>query len=408
MFNSFFKRKRTEPEEPSGENENTDGANSKGINNHDDGREGYAMQDDGPSDGDRKRKQQKGREDNDEGEYIHDRRNDIFHKKRKDGQPNASLGRIDDVMGVERSSRSCSKSERSRDAHRRKRRRSRSSSERSRNRSLSRSRSRHRKRHRSRDRHKHRQRHRHRSRSGGKESDRSSDGERGRDRDRDRHRHKHRHRDRHRDHDRDRERDRDRDRERERDRERNRDRHRHRHRSRSRSRSRHRRRDRDGSTKRHSSGRHDRSSIGSAAKSENQERRVRRNNSPGIDSIDDRYNDVSKRSGRYTHNDDNPSGEYNLKDTVNHHGNTNDKRSGAQEHLKDNRKYSDSSDEDKEEDLSEGELLKRVMGISEFSTTDNKCHNETDLSGVNRRTKRKYRQYMNRRGGFNRPLSPAF
>ncbi|ANQ06752.1 Uncharacterized protein PCOAH_00011250 [Plasmodium coatneyi] len=380
-------RKATEPEPPKGENENTEEANPKGINHHGDAEEGYTKQDDGPSNNDRKRKEQKGREHKDEGEYIHEERNDALHKKRKDGQRSASLGSMSDVISAERS----------RDGHRRKRRRSTSSSGRSRNRSRSRSRSRsrHRKRHRSRDRHKHRHGHRHRSRS-----DRSSDGDRERDRDRDRHRHKHRHRDRHRDRDRERDRDRDRDR--------HHDRHRHRHRSRSRSHSRHRRRDRDGSTKRLSSGRHERSSIGSAAISENQDRRGRRNNSPDSHSIDDRYNDVEKRSGRYTHNNGSPSREYNLKDTVNHHGNVNDKVAGAQQHLNDNRKYSDSSDEDKEEDLSEGELLKKVMGISEFSTTDNKCHNETDLSGINRRTKRKYRQYMNRRGGFNRPLSPAF
>ncbi|GAB65219.1 hypothetical protein PCYB_052370 [Plasmodium cynomolgi strain B] len=314
----------------------------------------------------------------------------------KDSQPNAFVGSINDVMNAEGSSSSSSwaKSERSRDGHRlKRRRRGRSGGRSSSGRSRSRSRSRHRRRRRSRDRHRHRHRHRHRSRSGGKGSDRSSDGDKERDRDRERHRHKHRHRNRHRDRDRDRDRDRERDRERDRDR--NRDRHRHRHRSRSRSR--HRRRDRDGSTKRLSSGRHDRSSIGSAPNSENQDRRVRRNNSLGSDSIDDRYNDVTKRSGRYTHNDGDPSGEYNLEHTVNHHGNANDRLPGAQQHLNDNGKYSDSSDGDKEEDLSEGEMLKRVMGISEFSTTDNKCHNQTDLSGINRRTKRKYRQYMNRR-----------
>ncbi|KAH0480226.1 MAG: hypothetical protein KVP17_000904 [Porospora cf. gigantea B] len=49
-----------------------------------------------------------------------------------------------------------------------------------------------------------------------------------------------------------------------------------------------------------------------------------------------------------------------------------------------------------------------VMGFEDFDTTKNKDHSASDLSGVNRKSKRKYRQFMNRQGGFNRPLSPVF
>ena len=54
------------------------------------------------------------------------------------------------------------------------------------------------------------------------------------------------------------------------------------------------------------------------------------------------------------------------------------------------------------------EMLK-VMGFSGFDTTkgkhvdDGKCN----AHSVNIQQKRKYRQYMNRKGGFNRPLDPV-
>ncbi|KAJ1509169.1 hypothetical protein HMI56_006930 [Coelomomyces lativittatus] len=52
----------------------------------------------------------------------------------------------------------------------------------------------------------------------------------------------------------------------------------------------------------------------------------------------------------------------------------------------------------------EEEKLKIVMGIQGFSTTKNKKH--SNISAVNIHKPREYRQYMNRKGGFNRPLSP--
>lgn len=48
------------------------------------------------------------------------------------------------------------------------------------------------------------------------------------------------------------------------------------------------------------------------------------------------------------------------------------------------------------------------MGFGAFDSSKGKDHTASDLSGVNKKTKRKYRQYMNRKGGFNRPLSPVF
>jgi U4/U6.U5 tri-snRNP-associated protein 3 len=54
------------------------------------------------------------------------------------------------------------------------------------------------------------------------------------------------------------------------------------------------------------------------------------------------------------------------------------------------------------------EMLK-VMGFAGFDTTkgkhveDGKCN----AHAINIQQKRKYRQYMNRKGGFNRPLDPV-
>ncbi|UJR10200.1 hypothetical protein I4U23_014415 [Adineta vaga] len=52
------------------------------------------------------------------------------------------------------------------------------------------------------------------------------------------------------------------------------------------------------------------------------------------------------------------------------------------------------------------EMLK-TMGFATFDSTKGK-HTEgsTNASGANIQQKRRYRQYMNRKGGFNRPLDP--
>jgi len=55
--------------------------------------------------------------------------------------------------------------------------------------------------------------------------------------------------------------------------------------------------------------------------------------------------------------------------------------------------------------LSEEERkMKELMGFGSFHTTKGKKVDGNNVGAVNVPVKRKYRQYMNRRGGFNRPL----
>ena len=58
--------------------------------------------------------------------------------------------------------------------------------------------------------------------------------------------------------------------------------------------------------------------------------------------------------------------------------------------------------------LSEEEKLKRLMGFSDFSTTKGQPIPDNiqgaGRGAVNKTKKRKYRQYMNRVGGFNKLL----
>ncbi|KAF2454503.1 hypothetical protein BDY21DRAFT_291366 [Lineolata rhizophorae] len=52
--------------------------------------------------------------------------------------------------------------------------------------------------------------------------------------------------------------------------------------------------------------------------------------------------------------------------------------------------------------------MRRVMGFARFRSTKNtKVPGNDKLYGVRKEKKTKYRQYMNRPGGFNRPLSPG-
>ena len=54
--------------------------------------------------------------------------------------------------------------------------------------------------------------------------------------------------------------------------------------------------------------------------------------------------------------------------------------------------------------------MMRVMGFAEFHSTKGEKKSNEQLgnteSEVRIAKKRRYRQYMNRRGGFNRPLDP--
>jgi U4/U6.U5 tri-snRNP-associated protein 3 len=60
-----------------------------------------------------------------------------------------------------------------------------------------------------------------------------------------------------------------------------------------------------------------------------------------------------------------------------------------------------------EEEDSDDALLRKMMGFSTFKTTQNKKIPGNDVSGVRKEKSTNYRQYMNRTGGFNRPLSPS-
>lgn len=62
-------------------------------------------------------------------------------------------------------------------------------------------------------------------------------------------------------------------------------------------------------------------------------------------------------------------------------------------------------DESKMEGLDEEQMsMMKLMGFAGFNTTKGKKVEGNDVSGVQLQRKRRYRQYMNRRGGFNRPL----
>ena len=62
------------------------------------------------------------------------------------------------------------------------------------------------------------------------------------------------------------------------------------------------------------------------------------------------------------------------------------------------------TEKDFEGKTSEEIEMMKIMGISGFSTTKNKKVAGNDHGEVHVSVKRRYRQYMNRKGGFNRPL----
>ena len=68
-------------------------------------------------------------------------------------------------------------------------------------------------------------------------------------------------------------------------------------------------------------------------------------------------------------------------------------------------------DEDEEEDVvveddGLGDMA-AMMGFGGFDTTKNKKVKGNNVGAVRKEKKTEYRQYMNRVGGFNRPLSPS-
>jgi len=48
----------------------------------------------------------------------------------------------------------------------------------------------------------------------------------------------------------------------------------------------------------------------------------------------------------------------------------------------------------------ETELMRKMMGFSGFSSTKGEDHTADAQEGIKKQTQRKYRQYMNRRGGI--------
>ena len=59
-------------------------------------------------------------------------------------------------------------------------------------------------------------------------------------------------------------------------------------------------------------------------------------------------------------------------------------------------------------EMTEDEKIARLMGFSKFRTTKNtKIPGNEFNYAVRKEKETKYRQYMNRQGGFNRPLSPS-
>ena len=51
--------------------------------------------------------------------------------------------------------------------------------------------------------------------------------------------------------------------------------------------------------------------------------------------------------------------------------------------------------------------MQAMMGFGGFGTTKNQQVSGNNVSGLRKEKKSEYRQYMNRIGGFNRPLSPT-
>ncbi|KAK0054671.1 U4/U6.U5 small nuclear ribonucleoprotein 27 kDa protein-like isoform X1 [Biomphalaria pfeifferi] len=86
------------------------------------------------------------------------------------------------------------------------------------------------------------------------------------------------------------------------------------------------------------------------------------------------------------------------------------KRSKEIENSKSDKKNSTASDatavdETKLAGLDEEQLnMMKLMGFANFDSSKGKKVEGNDVSAVNLQRKRRYRQYMNRRGGFNRPL----
>lgn len=84
---------------------------------------------------------------------------------------------------------------------------------------------------------------------------------------------------------------------------------------------------------------------------------------------------------------------------------------GAPRHDSDEAMHDDGNEEDEADD---GEVdveadmdMAAMMGFGGFGTTKNTHVKGNNIGAVRKQKKTEYRQYMNRVGGFNRPLSPG-
>ena len=79
---------------------------------------------------------------------------------------------------------------------------------------------------------------------------------------------------------------------------------------------------------------------------------------------------------------------------------------GDEEEKKDDVREPDKKIDDSEEN--EEDELQKLMGFSGFDSTKGKIvydnHEKANIGAVSKHKKREYRQYMNRKGGFNRLL----
>lgn len=80
----------------------------------------------------------------------------------------------------------------------------------------------------------------------------------------------------------------------------------------------------------------------------------------------------------------------------------------SKQHTSKQKHESDQMDvgEDEDDDSVEAQMRK-AMGFSSFRSTQNTKVPGNQIYGVRKEKKTEYRQYMNRTGGFNRPLSPT-
>jgi U4/U6.U5 tri-snRNP-associated protein 3 len=84
-----------------------------------------------------------------------------------------------------------------------------------------------------------------------------------------------------------------------------------------------------------------------------------------------------------------------------------DKRDDKRDKRRDEKRR-DPSEEPEIDTKNEDAMMQQMLGFSNFDTSKGKDHATSDEWMIKRRSKRKYRQYMNRRGGFNRPLDSVF